>query len=203
MTEVPSTDRRIVRTRVAIREALVGLIAEKGFDALSVSDITRRADINRGTFYLHYQDKFDLLEQTETEIIRDLEKIILQANDLDFSDFNSVDKPLPVVVSLFEYLKQNAALMHAILGLKGGIAFQNRLRETVEDNLKLGFLAGMRAEHFLVESEYLISYALSAHFGVIQTWLGKGCVESPHDMAIILSKLSLHGPLRMTGYLLP
>jgi AcrR family transcriptional regulator len=203
MNEGPSTDRRIVRTKVAIREALVCLIAEKGFDALSVSDITRRADINRGTFYLHYQDKFDLLEQTEAEIIGDLEGIILQANNLNFSDFNSVDRPLPVVVTLFEYLKNNAALMHAILGLKGGMAFQNRLRATVEENLKLGILAGMRADHFLVQSEYLVSYAISAHFGVIQTWLEKGCVESPHDMAIILSKLSLHGPLRMTGYLLP
>lgn len=203
MGEESSTDRRIVRTKVAIRDALVSLIAEKGFDALSVSDITRRADINRGTFYLHYQDKFDLLDQTEAEIIGDLEEIILQANDLNFSDFNSVDKPLPVVVNLFEYLKENAALMHAILGLKGGMAFQNRLRATVEETLKLGILAGMRADHFLVKSEYLVSYAISAHFGVIQTWLGKGCVESPHDMAIILSKLSLHGPLRMTGYLLP
>jgi AcrR family transcriptional regulator len=203
MNEGPSTDRRIVRTKVAIREALVCLIAEKGFDALSVSDITRRADINRGTFYLHYQDKFDLLEQTEAEVIGDLEGIILQANNLNFSDFNSVDKPLPVVVTLFEYLKDNAALMHAILGLKGGMAFQNRLRATVEENLKLGILAGMRADHFLVQSEYLVSYAISAHFGVIQTWLEKGCVESPYDMAIILSKLSLHGPLRMTGYLLP
>jgi len=198
-----SIDRRIARTKVAIREALVSLVEEKGFEALSVSDLTRRADINRGTFYLHYKDKFDLLEQTEAEIILDVEGIILQANALDFADFDSMDKPLPVVVTLFEYLKENAALMHAILGLKGGVAFQNRLRQTAEKNLKLGFLAGMKAENFLVKSEYLISYVLSAHFGVIQTWLQKGCMESPHEMAIILSKLSLHGPLRMTGYVLP
>lgn len=198
-----SIDRRITRTRAAIREALVSLVEEKGFESLSVSDLTRRADINRGTFYLHYQDKFDLLEQTETEIIRDLEEIILQANALNFADFNSVDKPLPVVVNLFDYLRENADLMHAILGLQGGIAFQNRLRQTVEANLKQGILAGMKAEDFLVKSEYVISYMLSAHFGVIQTWLGKGCLESSHEMAIILSKLSLHGPLRMTGYLSP
>jgi AcrR family transcriptional regulator len=203
MNEEASLDRRITRTKVAIRAALVALIEEKGFEALSVSNITKRADINRGTFYLHYKDKFDLLEQTEADIIRDFEEIILRANALNFADFNSVDKPLPVVVVLFEYLKENAALMHAILGLKGGIAFQTRLRQTVEKNLKLGFLAGIKAENFLVKSEYLISYALSAHFGVIQTWLQKGCMESPHEMAIVLSKLSLYGPLRMTGYVLP
>jgi AcrR family transcriptional regulator len=197
-----STDRRILRTKVAIRAALVALIEEKGFDALSVSDITTRADINRGTFYLHYKDKFDLLEQTEMEIIQDIEKIILQANALNFADFNSVDKPLPVGVALFEYFKENAALMHAVLGLKGGVAFQMQLRKIVEENLKLGFLAGMKAENFLVPSEYLISYILSAHFGVIQIWLQKGCIESPKEMAIILSKLSWNGPIRNTGFVL-
>jgi AcrR family transcriptional regulator len=203
MSEVSSIDRRIVRTKVAIREALVSLIAEKGFDALSVKDITLRADINRGTFYLHYRDKFDLLDQTETEIVRDVENIVLQANSLNFADFNSTDNPLPIVVAMFTYMKENAALMHAVLGLEGDFAFLTRLRQTVEKNLKLGFLAGLKAQNFLVPSEYLITYILSAHFGVIQIWLQNGCLESPHEMAIILSKLSLQGAIRMTGFVMP
>ncbi len=93
MGEDTSIDRRIIRTKIAIRNALVALIEEKGFDALSVKDITTRADINRGTFYLHYRDKFDLLEQTQAEIIQDVESIILKANSLNYADFNSVDKP--------------------------------------------------------------------------------------------------------------
>ena len=202
MGESLSVDRRIVRTKLAIREALVDLIDEKGFDALSVRDITERADINRGTFYLHYRDKFDLLEQTELGIIQDIEEIILQANSLNLADFNSTDKPLPIVVTMFEYLKENAALMHAILGLKGDVTFQNQLRKAVEKNLKLGFLAGIKAENFLVPSDYLIAYVLSAHFGVIQVWLQNGCVESPKEMAIILSKLSWDGPIRTTGFVL-
>jgi len=202
MGEALSVDRRILRTKLAIREALVDLIDEKGFDALSVRDITEQADINRGTFYLHYRDKFDLLEQTELGIIQDIEEIILQANSLNLADFNSTDKPLPIVVTMFDYLKENAALMHAILGLKGDVTFQNQLRKAVEKNLKLGFLAGIKAENFLVPSDYLISYVLSAHFGVIQVWLQNGCVESPKEMAIILSKLSWDGPIRTTGFVL-
>ena len=198
-----SPDRRIIRTKLAIREALVELIAEKGFDSLSVRDITTRADINRGTFYLHYQDKFDLLEQIEIEIVQSIEKIVLQANSLNLADFNSIDKPLPVGVSMFEYFKENAALMHAILGMGGDFAFMTRIRQAVEKNLKLGFLAGMKAEKFLVPSEYLISYILSAHFGVIQTWLQKGCIESPKEMALIVSRLSWDGPIRTTGFVLP
>ncbi|MGC1377600.1 MAG: TetR/AcrR family transcriptional regulator [Anaerolineales bacterium] len=202
MREDLPTDRRIIRTKMAIREALVALMEEKGFDVLSVKDITTLANINRGTFYLRYRDKFDLLEQTQAEIIQHIETIILTANPLNLADFNSVDKPLPVAVTLFEYLKENAALMHAILGLHGGITFQSLIRQTVEKNLKLGFLAGVKAENFLVTSDYLISYASSAHFGVIQAWLQRGCIESPKEMALILSRLSLDGPIRSTGVFL-
>ena len=203
MNESEHTDRRISRTKTAIREAMVGLIVEKGFDAITVRDITDRANINRGTFYLHYKDKFDLLEQTEDEIIRDVQNIVLQANSLNYADFNSTDNPLPIVVTLFEYIQHHAVMMRAVLGQERDFMFLTRLRNTVEKNLKLGFLAGLKAKNFLVPSEYLITYILAAHFGVIQVWLQSGCKESPREMAIILSKLSLHGVIRMTGFEIP
>ncbi|EEL70861.1 hypothetical protein IGA_00005 [Bacillus cereus HuA3-9] len=56
------TDLRVARTKEAIRDALTELINEKGFDSITVKDITARANINRGTFYLHYRDKYDLFD---------------------------------------------------------------------------------------------------------------------------------------------
>lgn len=196
MNEDTSIDRRILRTKAAIREALIGLIEEGGFEALSVRDIAARAAINRGTFYLHYKDKYDLLEQTEAEILQGLETIFMQANLASFRDLRRIDKPLPVIVALFEYLKANAALMHAIVGLRGDFTFQTQIRKVIERALKPGFLTGGRSLKFLVPREYLITYMLSAHLGVIQLWLQNGCVESPKEMALTLSKLSVHGPMQ-------
>lgn len=203
MPPVKPPDRRILKTKLAIRAALVSLIKEKGFDAILVGDIAEWANINRGTFYLHYQDKFDLLEKTQSEIIESVERIVLQANTLDFSDFNSVDKPLPVIVALFEYLKENADLMHAIFSLEGGLQFQLKIRKTIEKNIKFEIVAGLKEKNFLVPSHYLLSYAISAHFGVIQEWLDRGCIESPREMAIIISKLSWFGVVRSTGFKFP
>jgi AcrR family transcriptional regulator len=203
MVEGVTKNRRINRTKTAIYKALVELIGEKGFNAVTVSDISDRADINRGTFYKHYRDKFDLLDQIEAEIINDVEGIVLQAQSLNFADFNSNDNPLPIVVSIFEYMKDNSALINSILGVEGDTAYLYRLGQAVEKNLKLGFLAGLRAKNFLVPAEYLISYAIFAHFGVIRTWLKNDCRETPREMAIILSKLSMHGPLQMSGYQMP
>ncbi len=195
-------DRRIARTRLAIREALVSLIETKGFDALSVRDITETANINRSTFYLHFQDKFDLLEQTEQEIIQDIQAIILQTDSLSLANFHLTQQPLPVMVQMFEYFQANAALVRAILGIKGDIAFQIQLRKAIEQNLsKIGFFEGINSQNFLVPSEYLITYVIAAHLGVVQIWLKKGCLESPQEMALILSKLSLEGPFRAVGIL--
>ncbi len=194
MGRSPNIDRRVARTKGGIRDALIGLIAEKGFDALTVNDIAARANINRGTFYLHYRDKYDLLEQTEAEIVRDIERIILDGKALSPEDLSHAEAPLPVIVTLFEYLRDNTALMHAILGLQGDIAFQTKLKKAIERNLKFGGLSGGRPLIFLVPADYLVSYALSAHFGVVQLWLERGCVETPLEMATILTRLSLGGP---------
>jgi AcrR family transcriptional regulator len=200
MTKELATDRRILRTRLAIHAAFVALVKEKGFDALSVKDITTRANINRGTFYLHYKDKYDLLEQIEAGIIQDLQGIIQQASALDVVDSKILDEPLPVMVEFFEYLRDNASLMHAVLGLRGDIAFQTRLKQAIEANISnIGFFAPLKDENLLVPREYFLSYIISAHLGVIQLWLQKGCQESPGKMALILSRLSFRGPFYASG----
>ena len=68
-------DLRVVRTKTAIRNAFVELIEEKGFDAITVKDITTKANINRGTFYAHYQDKFDLMTKCQEDIMYEFSSI--------------------------------------------------------------------------------------------------------------------------------
>ena len=194
-----TVDRRIVRTQLAIRDALVTLIKEKGFDALTVSDIVDRANINRGTFYLHYQDKFDLLEQTETEILSELQQIFLQANSLRTGDSNTAEQLQQLVIMLLEYVKEHANLMHAFLGLQGNYSFISRLRSMAEKNLKLGALSGLDEKNFLVPREYLLSYVLHANLGILQAWFVTGCKESPQEIALILFRLSFEGPMRAAG----
>lgn len=199
MKEKKSIDRRIARTRLAVRDALVTMIKEKGFDALTVSDLVIRANINRGTFYLHFKDKFDLLEQTETEILHDLQSIFLSFNSLQIKESNGGDQLHSLVIILLEYVKEHADLMHAILGLQGDYSLITRIRSSIEQNVKFGGFSGLKEENFIVPKEYLISYIIQAHLGVLQTWLTAGCSESPQVMANILFKLSIDGPMRATG----
>ena len=200
VNEKKSTDRRIIRTKLAIRDALVTLIKEKGFDALTISNIVYLANINRGTFYLHYKDKFDLLEQIETETLEELRQIFSGANSLQMEDLNNPFQIQQLVIKLLEYVKEHANLMHIFLGSQGNNSFITRIRSMVEQNLELGTLSGLNAENFLVPQKYLISYIMQAHLGVLQTWFMAECKESPQEMARILLQLSVEGPMRATGF---
>ncbi len=189
-----TTDRRVLRTKRMIRDALTELMEKKGFERITVSDITEKADINRGTFYLHYRDKYDLLEQSEDELIRDIEKISLAAqNNIAKNLFNNrKEEFFPFMEKLFEYIHENYNFFKIVLGPNGDPSFQVKLKEVMRRNIIKNIMA--RKGKMLVPTEYLAAYVCSAHLGVIQHWLESGMEKSPREMSVILSRMTLLGP---------
>ena len=190
-------DLRVIRTRDAIRNALVDLIEEKGFEAITVKDITDTAKINRGTFYAHYQDKFDLMTKCQEEIMKEMSNIVQQNFPGVIAELGTnspLKTPFTVAVSIFEYLNKNSGFMKAVLGPKGDLSFQTKLRDfmwkTLFDNSQNSLV---KEDNLLVPGHYLISYIASAHIGIIQQWLNTGRKESPQEMAQILSTITING----------
>ncbi|WHY86533.1 TetR/AcrR family transcriptional regulator [Neobacillus novalis] len=198
-----SFDLRVIRTKDAIRNALVELIEEKGFEAITVKDITNKAKINRGTFYAHYQDKFDLMTKCQEEIMQEMYNIAKKnfPGVIAALGTNSPNlAPFSLVVSLFEYLNENSGFMKAVLGPKGGLSFQARLKDFMwETMFGNNPIPGIKEENLLVPGKYLASYVASAHIGVIQQWLDSGRKESPQEIARILSAITVNGPFFAAG----
>lgn len=193
-------DRRVIRTKQVILEALVTLIEEKGIDAVTVKDITRKANINRGTFYLHYQDKTDLLEKTVADIMEECQALLLQSNSLVIKEYVNSNNPPLFMVSLFEYFDQNASLIRAFLSMKGDLSFQEQFKNIIWSNLfEKELSVHIKKDNLLVPGDYLVIYLISAHLGVIQHWLEKEQRETPREMASILYHLSFRGPLYAAG----
>jgi AcrR family transcriptional regulator len=120
MTENPSpqpkTDRRILRTRAALRKSLMELIREKGYEALTIEEITSRANLGRATFYLHYHDKDELLLEEFSllaqERVAALSKIpfaswLPNAEDMLIDAGN---KPIQPFLMVFQHVADNAEL---------------------------------------------------------------------------------------------
>jgi AcrR family transcriptional regulator len=193
-------DRRVKRTRQVIRDALISLIAEKGFDAISVKEITDRADINRSTFYFHYVDKYDLLEQSIDEML----KAFTEALKLRPVTGN---EPCPVsrnasFVQQFEHIAEHAHFYKVMLGEKGIPGFAKQMKRVIEEAFyqKLDYLSPNELT-LDMPRDILCRYVTSAHFGVIEHWLENDLAYSPAYMSNLSRELVKIGPLNAEGIL--
>ena len=187
-----NTDRRIARSKRALRSALIELMEERGLDGVSVGDLCARADLNRGTFYNHFHDKDDLLTTLEDEIIADLERIQEQMKGLTVMDllrYRARKKPLPFLVDLFDYLREQGDFLHAVTGPGGDIRFAPRLRDSVCANLIQTILHERYRTDPTPFVQYYVAFFASAYLGVIQHWIETGMRESSEEMALIAMRL--------------
>ncbi len=121
------TDPRIERTDKLLKNALIELTAERGFDAITVGDIAERAKVNRATFYRHYQDKYDLVERIFQEAIEILRSDLGPPGE----DALNTDPQNPPVrwVKLFGHFVEHEWLYRALLGTHGSSWFVARMRD--------------------------------------------------------------------------
>jgi AcrR family transcriptional regulator len=124
----PSAENlRVKRTKILLREALISLIEEQGFDALTVGELTERAMVSRAAFYRNYQDKYDLVEQIFEEAMSTLFEAI---------DELGQEHPSDVWVRFFNHIAQYDRLYRALLGKKGSPWFGRKMRARLVELIK-------------------------------------------------------------------
>lgn len=165
---------------------------ERSFDGFSVNDLCARADLNRGTFYNHFRDKDDLLAQLEAEVMDDLDRFQAQMQNLTVREllgYRARKKPLPLLVELFDYLREQGAFLHAVLGPGGDVGFGPRLRDSVCTNLVQSILHERYRNDPSSFVGYYVAFFASAYLGVIERWIETGMQESSEEMALIAMRL--------------
>lgn len=193
-------DRRKARTRLLLRNALLELIEEKGLDEVTVTDITNRADINRGTFYLHYNDVVDMLGQLKEESFRQIRSLVSNLDFNEFAEHARKIEPYPKMVNLFEEVKRNADFFRVMFGQKGDLTYIAQFKELMSNNIYRK-MTQWRPEHneLLVPIDFLIAYMTSANIGVLMHWLETGMKQSPHELGLILTRIVNYGPIVASG----
>ncbi len=192
--------KRNTQTRARIKRALTKLIQLKGFDALTVSDITRHAEINRGTFYLHYIDKFDALEQMEEELIESLRGALVRldaARDAkDACDFF----PYPVLLEALKLVAADFEFVAAISGKGGDPEFFLKLKKEINGLLDQGLkLTGGQVLCDKFAYDYARELAISHVMCIIALWLARGGEESPEEVARMIVAAKNVSPSQLVG----
>ncbi|MFD0695954.1 TetR/AcrR family transcriptional regulator [Paenibacillus sp. GCM10027628] len=170
MTKV---DRRILKSQEAMKNAVIELMTEKNFDDITIQDIADRANINRGTIYLHYQDKFDLLDKLIETYINELAEMGEWACKLDWSS---------ALIPFFEYFEKNYLFFSTMLASKGAPSFRTRLLDFITEGFKdeIDKESGRNTD---LSEDVMLQYAGTAYVGVIEWWIRNGMPYPPQAMA--------------------
>lgn len=179
------TNRSVRRTRAKLRQGLTQLLKEKPVKDITVREISDLVDINRGTFYLHYRDIFDMVEQIENELLEEFTVIISThpAKKID-------EEALPFLKDIFQFLSDNADLCIALLGENGDLAFVNKLKDLVKNKCLQDWLTlYQNVDNY----EYYFTFLLSGCIGLFETWLTTKMDKSPEEMAELTYKMITHG----------
>ncbi len=168
-------------TETRLREALFHYLEQE--QEPTVGQLCERAGINRSTFYRHYRDIPDLMEETEKEIQKGLFRAVGSQGDF-LNRLESSSEPLEPLVA---YIGQNRHFYRMYLQKHGNSALGEGYRLFWEKKIQPVFLAhGVENESRM---RYYFEYAKSGFMAILRLWLEKGCSESPQELAGILYQM--------------
>jgi AcrR family transcriptional regulator len=186
-------DRRVRRTRRALHDALIALMLEKGYDAVTVQDIIDRADVGRSTFYAHFTDKQALLQSGFANL---RESLVHTPAPADAALFG-------FSLGMFRHLHEQRRMAQALLGRKGGAAVL-RQAEQVISGLIQAELTALRtgtgtAPTDLVPTDLVVRFAVSAFLATVMWWVDGGLRQSPEQLDAMFRTLAIPGVRAATG----
>lgn len=184
-----------------IKKAFATLLNEKGLEKITVSDITRAADVNRGTFYSHYTDKYDLLNEIEDEILSDLKKIFISSSSesVKNANLNNKDKRIfsdESILSSAKYAKDNYEMIRGLISNGQNTNILLRFKKIVISILqtKASELGILNFNRFEIPDEYAYEIMLSSIISILQYWILNGAKESPEEIVKIVNTAASVAP---------
>ncbi len=192
MNDKRDVDRRIQRTRHMLSDALFALIVEKGYESVTVQDITEHANVGRATFYLHYRDKEELLSASLKQLVNELTQYVEPNNDSP-----STYKTLSVRV--FQHVALHRALYRALLGEGGPPIIAARMKRylavLIQNYVIIPLLVRRNAsvDSELVDPELLATHAAGSLLALLIWWLDHDLVQSAEEMGSLFWRLMTPG----------
>lgn len=184
-------DKRYIQTEDLILKVFGELIYEKGFDRVTVKDITKSAGISRGAFYIHYEDKYALLSHCEEKIVNELKS--LACNTIHIENNSSKEQLEYFFTKIISYYKKNYLIVITLLNETRNSKLKDWIKQNLENNILKFYFDINGIKKSTIPMYYLSSYVYYSHFAIIFEWIKGGMKESPEKIAEIITNLSFNG----------
>ncbi|MCI8457881.1 MAG: TetR/AcrR family transcriptional regulator [Mammaliicoccus sciuri] len=189
-------DRRVRKSKRAIKQAFIHLLTENNLDRITIQQISDLADVNRGTFYLNYEDKYALLDEMENEQIEEIKGYVdIRKMDLSTktSDRFIEEFANKVIKNVITHIEQNMEFYQVILNLERKSQIEEQLADIVRSNIK--HLIGNKDNVFGIPENYYLSYVVGSMMSMIKYWVSDENRVSVEELVNYVSTIASTGPL--------
>lgn len=178
-----SNDRRIRYTRHALQTALIERMQEKPLNRITVREVCEAADINRSTFYMHYKDMYDLMDEIEEQVYQDIDAI-----------FAKEAPSVQDMEHLLNYVQTHQALFRCLFQQCSGISI-SRFSTILHTHYskKLPYNNTLTPS---LESVYLYEFLYTGILGVLQKWLQNDCKDDNKQVAEVIWRMIIRSHLQ-------
>ncbi len=180
-------DRRVLRTRKLLREAMMALIMEDGYDAISIQDITDKANLGRATFYLHFKDKDELLAEVMQEF---LTEFIGQVPQFTQTQWRLEDTK--AIIKLFDFASEHYDLYRILIIGSGGITASRQLQSMIANNIKVCIQKEIEelGAQPVIPTEFIANHYAGSLLATIYWWLDQDLPYTVEEMAAMFQKVN-------------
>ena len=173
-------DRRVRKTKKALREGLAELLMEKDIQNITVRELTDKVDIHRSTFYANYKDIYDLYNQMEDIAIREVSEILVAEYNLDSKIFFGV---------LFRYIIDNKKICRLIIGKNAGSTFLSRISNLFKKSCVACWCKEFEITAATSEMDIYAQFFLSGCLGVVGEWVASDFEHPIEELLIMLANI--------------
>lgn len=184
-------DRRIQYTLMVLKESLMELLNDKPISSITIKELCALADINRSTFYHHFADQYDLLQNIEDEIIHELQQTLYEY------DYREEQEMFHMTKYLLDYVASRSEHFRILFSTHGNKGFQQRVIQVTQSLI----LNNLQENHLLNDEKsanYITLFVVSGSIQVIETWLHNGMQETTTEMTNIIINITNNGLLHLS-----
>jgi AcrR family transcriptional regulator len=180
LATIDNDDRRVRKTKRALRNGLAELLVNKDLRNITVRELTDKVDIHRATFYSHYKDIYDLYEQMENAVVSELNDIIMQ---------NYSQPPDYFYKIIFEYIMENKQICHMLFGTNAEGSFMVRLNILFEEKCIETWCKDWKQSEISEELKYNVRYHVQGCLAIISKWVESNFTYSMSELIKIISDI--------------
>jgi AcrR family transcriptional regulator len=181
-------DRRVKRTQNLLAKALIVLTLEKGYEAVTIRDITERANVGYATFFRHYHDKDALLRDVSDVVFEDLSKLL---------PTSPANYTAEVGTPLFRYVQENSKVILVLLSSRGSSTLMQHIIDITTQNV---LRQNVPFADSVVPPEIAANHLVTASIALIQWWLEHDMPYPAERMGAIINELVIR-PTRAIAFL--